>query len=118
MTERGDRIRRYVLMSLGWPMVIFGIVTFPLPLIPSTTIAVIGLLLLAQVHPWARAIVVRSRRRWRRLNRAYCYARAVLHSRRGRGTAGSAPPCSASSLPPCLPAPPPLVEETGPGIRQ
>ncbi len=120
MTRRGDRIRRYVLMSLGWPMVIFGIVTFPVPLIPSTTIAVIGLLLLAQVHPWARAIVVRSRRRWRRLNRAYCHVRAVLHSRRGGATAASAPPapCSASSLPPCLPAPPPLLEETGPALRQ
>jgi uncharacterized membrane protein YbaN (DUF454 family) len=113
MTEQRDRLRRYVLMSLGWPMVVFGIVTFPLPLVPSTTIAVIGLLLLSQVHPWARAIVVRARRRWRPLNRAYGYARRRLHDWQGRAAAATAAPRTTARVAPCLPAPVSFSDERG-----
>jgi|GEM_PF-2262217 len=113
MTERVDRIRRYVLMSLGWPMVVFGVLTFPVPLIPSTAITIIGLLLLSQVHPFARAIVVRSRRRWRRVNRAYGYGRRRLRDWRGRAVAAPPGSCAAAPVPPCLPAPMPFLDGRG-----
>lgn len=74
-------LRRYCLMAAGWTTVVVGVVSYPVPLFPSTIVVMIGLLMLAESQRWARAVVVVSRRRIPRVNRAYRAAERRLRRR-------------------------------------
>ena len=75
-------LRRYCLMAAGWTTVVVGVVSYPVPLFPSTVVVMIGLLMLAESQRWARAIVVVSRRRLPPVNRAYLAAERRFRRRR------------------------------------
>lgn len=64
---------------VGWACLAAGVLTYPVPLIPSTTMVLAGLFLLAPSQPWARAAVVRLRRRLRSYRR-----RAIRHRPRAK----------------------------------
>ena len=63
--------QRTRLLLAGWASLTFGLVTYPVPLIPSTPFVILGLVALAPVQPWARAAIVRLRRRSRAFNQAH-----------------------------------------------
>lgn len=75
-------LRRYCLMAAGWTTVVVGVVSYPVPLFPSTVVVMIGLLMLAESQRWARAAVVVSRRRVPPINRAYLAAERRFRRRR------------------------------------
>ena len=75
-------LRRYCLMAAGWTTVVIGVVSYPVPLFPSTVVVMIGLLMLAESQRWARAFVVVSRRRVPTVNRAYRAAERRFRRRR------------------------------------
>ena len=66
-----SRITRLRYLIGGWVLVAWGIVSYPLPFYPSTATIVVGLLLIAQVQPWAHRLIVIARRRIRPFNRLY-----------------------------------------------
>ena len=65
-------------------LVIWGVVSYPIPLYPSTATIVAGLLLIAKVQPWARRLIVMARRRIRLFNRFYLRGAKLLHRRHRR----------------------------------
>ena len=62
---------RYGYLVAGWFLVIWGFISYPVPLYPSTVTIVAGLLLIAKVQPWARRLILVARRRIRPFNRLY-----------------------------------------------
>lgn len=91
--ERLTPAERYGLLGAGWICIVAGVLSYPIPLVPSTTIMMVGLLLLAPVQPWARAAIVRLRRRFPPFNRAHGFARrrAEKWFRRSRPLAPATP---------------------------
>lgn len=71
MTARAKTIG---LIILGWTFVLLGIAGLFLPFLQGFLFLFIGLIILARVHTWARALVVRSRRRFPVVNRTYSFA--------------------------------------------
>lgn len=74
MTETMSRRKRLAFLILGWGLVVLGVVGIFLPFLQGLLFLLIGLILLARVQPWARALVVRTRRRYPAVNRAHSFA--------------------------------------------
>ena len=68
---RAASLKYWTLLTLGWGLVLLGIVGLFLPILQGILFITIGLIILTQVHPWARALVVRLRRRFPTVNRGY-----------------------------------------------
>ena len=64
-------LKRWSLLGAGWGFVLLGIVGLFLPILQGILFITIGLIILTRVHPWARALVVRLRRRFPAVNRGY-----------------------------------------------
>lgn len=95
------RATRLGYLVSGWCLVIWGVVSYPIPLYPSTPTIVAGLLLIAKVQPWARRLIVRARRRFRPFNRLYLRGARLFHRRHRHppadGDAEFLPPLSPES---------------------
>ena len=78
LTRRG----RYGYLIGGWAVILFGFVSYPVPLYPSTVTIVVGLLMVARVQPWARRLILVTRRRVRPFNRLYLDGQRRLRARR------------------------------------
>ena len=91
MSQRLSRRRRWAYLVTGWLLVVWGFVSYPLPLYPSTATIVIGLLMIAQVQPWARRVIVVARRRVRPFNRLYLTGHRRLRPRRVQDEVARAP---------------------------
>ena len=110
-----SRIARLRYLIGGWILVVWGVVSYPLPLYPSTATIVVGLLLIAQVQPWAHRLIVVARRRVRPFNRLYLTGlrlarrrpvRAVARRSAAAGPdAGAVTPVPADAPPDARPAP-------------
>ena len=59
------------LLIAGWGFVLLGILGLFLPVLQGILFITVGLIILTRVHPWARAFVVRLRRRFPAVNRVY-----------------------------------------------
>ena len=64
-------LKYWSLLAAGWGFVLLGIAGLFLPVLQGILFIMIGLIILTQVHPWARAMVVRLRRRYPAVNRGY-----------------------------------------------
>jgi len=64
-------LKRWSLLAVGWGFVLLGIAGLFLPILQGILFITVGLIVLTQVHPWARALVVRLRRRFPAVNRGY-----------------------------------------------
>ena len=108
-----SRIARLRYLIGGWVLVVWGVVSYPLPLYPSTVTIVVGLLLIAQVQPWAHRLIVVARRRIRPFNRLYLAGlrlgrlRTLRAASRRPADAGTAPVSAgpADAPPDARPAP-------------
>ncbi|HET8727731.1 MAG TPA: PGPGW domain-containing protein [Alphaproteobacteria bacterium] len=72
------------LALLGWTFVLLGVAGLFLPFLQGFLFLFVGLIILARVHTWARALVVRSRRRFPAVNRGYGYAQRLADDWRRR----------------------------------
>ena len=68
--------KHLALVGLGWGFLLLGIAGLFLPVLQGILFIAVGLISLSRVHPWARAFVVRLRRRFPALNRVHQAARA------------------------------------------
>lgn len=68
---RAASLKYWTLLSLGWAFVLLGIAGLFLPILQGILFLTVGLIILTQVHPWARALVVRLRRRFPAVNHGY-----------------------------------------------
>ena len=91
MSHGLSRRRRWAYLVTGWLLVVWGFVSYPLPLYPSTVTIVVGLLMIAQVQPWARRAIVVARRRIRPFNRLYLAGHRRLRARRLKNEVARAP---------------------------
>lgn len=64
-------LKHWTLLLIGWGFVLLGIAGLFLPILQGILFLTIGLIILARVHPWARVVVVRLRRRFPAVNRSY-----------------------------------------------
>ena len=64
-------LKYWFLLALGWGFVLLGIAGLFLPVLQGILFITIGLIILTRVHPWARAVVVRLRRKVPAVNRGY-----------------------------------------------
>ena len=78
-------LKYWSLLVAGWSFVVLGIVGLFLPVLQGFLFLTIGLIILTQVHPWARAMVVRLRRRFPAVNRGYRSALARARRWIGKG---------------------------------
>lgn len=69
-------VKHWSLLVAGWGFVLLGIAGLFLPILQGILFITIGLIILTNVHPWARAAVVRLRRRFPAVNRGYRLALA------------------------------------------
>ena len=72
--------KHWLLLAVGWGFVLLGIAGLFLPVLQGILFITIGLIILTRVHPWARAMVVRLRRKFPAANRTY--GLAVAKARR------------------------------------
>ncbi len=68
-------VRYWSLLITGWSFVLLGIAGLFLPVLQGILFITIGLIILTRVHPWARAMLVRLRRRFPTVNRWFQLAR-------------------------------------------
>ena len=64
-------LKYWTLLAVGWGFLVLGIAGLFLPVLQGILFITVGLIILTQVHPWARAFVVRLRRRFPAVNRGY-----------------------------------------------
>lgn len=69
-------LKRWTLLAAGWGFMLLGIVGLFVPVLQGILFITIGLITLTRVHPWARAFVVRLRRKFPAANRGYRMALA------------------------------------------
>lgn len=81
----GAILKYWSLLVVGWGFVLLGILGLFLPILQGILFITIGLIILSRVHPWARAMVVRLRRRFPTVNRGYRAALATARRWTGRG---------------------------------
>ena len=78
-------LKRIALLSLGWLLLILGIVGLFLPLLQGILFLLIGLLILAKEYRWARRLITRLRIRFPKvdqwLGRAQSRTRRLLRGR-------------------------------------
>ena len=77
-------LKYWSLLVAGWAFVLLGIVGLFRPVLQGFLFLTVGLIILTQVHPWARAVVVRLRRRFPAVNRGYRSAQASVRRWFGR----------------------------------
>ncbi len=68
-------VKYWSLLIIGWSFVLLGIAGLFLPVLQGILFITIGLVILTRVHPWARAFLVRLRRRFPTVNRWFQLAR-------------------------------------------
>ncbi len=64
-------VKHWTMLVVGWGFLLLGIAGLFLPVLQGILFITIGLIILTRVHPWARAAVVRLRRRFPAVNRSY-----------------------------------------------
>ena len=75
MKSLSPAVKHWSLLVIGWGFVLLGIAGLFLPVLQGILFITIGLIILARVHPWARGILVRLRRRFPAVNRGFQLAR-------------------------------------------
>jgi len=91
------RIRRYVILSLGWIFVFLGILGLFLPILQGILFLCIGFLLLSSESPRARLLIMRLGRRYPRFRAALTAAKGKARVWRNRIRLGR-PPRSGSPM--------------------
>ena len=63
VTRMRTKLKKFVLLFLGWSFVLVGIVGLFLPILPGISFVLIGLLILSPEYAWVRQVLRKVRKR-------------------------------------------------------